>query len=325
MSVYSIEYGYQKDRRRLIKIIPLVLLALFLIFAVYFKVRHQKPSETLSQAVAAAAPNEQLKLNSPIEWPKYGQAAYGVAGNGVLAVSSDDDKAVPVASLAKVITALAVLKQKPLAQGEQGPTITLSEKDIASYEEYVRKSGAVVPIEPGEQITQYQMMQAMLMPSANNMADSLARWAFGSDQAYNDYANKMVKELGLSSTTVADASGFSSSTKSTAGDMVQLGILYMQNPVLKEIAIQTETKIPFAGLIKNYNAIENKDGIIGLKVGNTDEAGRCFLVADVRTDGSKDVVSVAAVIGAEHLEIAMKDAKTVLKDGNNGYDKLRPN
>lgn len=320
MGLYSIDYGYSKDRRWRLWVAVFLIILSAAAFG-YTKLRTSPESVNISQPAAALAAARPAKLSTPIAWPKYGQAAYGVAGTGVLAVSDDSSQPVPVASLAKIITALAVLKQKPIAPGQQGPMITLTEQDIASYAEYVAKSGAVVPIEAGEQISEYQALQAMLMPSANNMADSLARWAFGSVDAYNAYANKMVAELGLTKTTVADASGFSASTKSTAHDMVQLGILYMQNPVLKDIAMQTEAKIPFAGLIKNYNSVENKNGILGLKVGNTDEAGRCFLVADVRNDTSKQVVSVAAVIGAEHLEIAIKDANTVLSAGNLGYDK----
>ncbi len=319
MSRYTIEDGYQKDKRRHFRVAVAFVILTTGVFG-YVKLHRNTPDVAITQSVAAQN-SQQPRLNTPIAWPKYGQAAYGVAGPGVLAVSDDGQQPVPVASLAKVITALTVLKQKPLLPGQQGPMITLTQADIASYEAYVAKSGAVVPIQNGEQISQYQALQAMLMPSANNMADSLARWAFGSVEQYNAAANQMVKELGLTQTTVADASGFSPATKSTAHDMVQLGILYMQNPVLKGIAAQTEANIPFAGLVRNYNAVSNKDGILGLKVGNTDEAGRCYLAADIRAD-TKEVVSVVAVIGADHLETAMKDAKIVLKDGNSGYDRL---
>ncbi len=101
--------------------------------------------------------------------------------------------------------------------------------------------------------------------------------------------------------------------------MVKLGMLYIENPVLREIATQTQATIPFAGVIQNYNSVLNKDGVVGIKVGDTDEAGRCFLVADMRTNGS---TSVAVVVGAPDLQTAMKDATTVLKAGNSGFDKL---
>lgn len=322
MGFYSIETGYTKDRNwRLVFVVVLVITAVAILS--FTKLRQPKPNAVLSQpvAVAEAEPAKQApQISTPIPWPQYGQAAYGVAGNGVMAASKPPEP-VPVASLAKVITALAVLKQKPLAVGEQGPLITITQKDIDLYTQYVAKSGAVVPIKLGEQISQYQAIQAMLMPSANNISDSLAAWAFGSQEAYNAYANQMVRELGLTDTTIADASGFSPQTKSTAQDMVQLGILYMQNPVLRGIITQTEAQIPFAGIIRNYNAVENQGGVKGIKVGDTDEAGRCFLVADIEA-GTNKVTSVTAVIGAPDLPTAIKDAKIVLSFGNIGYDSL---
>jgi D-alanyl-D-alanine carboxypeptidase (penicillin-binding protein 5/6) len=135
----------------------------------------------------------------------------------------------------------------------------------------------------------------------------------------------MVKELGLPETSVADASGFSPNTISTAPDMVQLGAMYMQDPVLRDIATKTDATIPVAGMITNYNSLINNDGLLGIKVGDTDEAGRCFLVADIRNKGPEDIVSIAVVVGADNLETAMIDARTILDAGNAGYDQLATN
>jgi len=255
-------------------------------------------------------------------WPQYGQAAYGVPMNNVVTVSSDSAKPVPMASLTKVITALAILKQKPIEQGEQGPMITLSQQDVEIFSDYVRKNGAVVAVEAGEQISEYQALQAMLMPSANNMAESLAIWAFGSNSSYVAYANNMLKEAGITDTTIADASGFSKHSVSTAADLVKIGNIYLQNDLLRGIAQQNEAKVPVAGLIKNYNSLVNKDGVIGIKVGNTDEAGRCFLVADIRKISNGETVSIAAVLGAPNLQTAMHDGVAILNAGDSGYDQL---
>lgn len=325
MAIYTIEHGYRKDRRwPLVSFVVLLVIATtsYALGSPYGKsqLQPQQVAQQLSKP-AVALPIEQPKITVPLPWPSYGQAAYGVADDGVLAQSKDEVEAVPIASLAKVITALAVLKQKPLAPGEQGPIITLTEEDITSYREYVAKSGTVVQVEVGEQISQYQVLQAMLMPSANNMSDTLARWAFGSVDAYNAYANEMLKELGFSKTIIADASGYSPDTKSTADEMVKIGLMYLRNPVLQEIASQPTATIPFAGVIYNNNDAINKDGIVGLKIGYTEAAGNTFLAADVR-GGDKDRMSVVAVLGAKNLSTAMKDAKTLLRSGNNGHDTL---
>jgi D-alanyl-D-alanine carboxypeptidase (penicillin-binding protein 5/6) len=316
---YTIERGHRKDRRK--RHLALTLLNIGVLIGVGgFLWQHRL--NTNHGADRALAYSNQKKLTALLPWPNYGQSAYGVSGSEIVAVSSDQNKPVPIASLAKVITALAVLQAKPLAPGTQGPMITLSQRDVEIFSSYVVKNGTVVPVEAGEQISELQALQAMLMPSANNMADSLAIWAFGSMQAYTTYANGMIKDLGLRHTTVADASGFSPSTTSTAQDMVQLGILYMKNIVLQTIARQEDAEVPVAGKIPNYNKFINKDGLVGIKVGDTDEAGRCFMLANVKRHGNSTITSVAVVLGAPHISIAASDASTIIAAGDKAYAKL---
>jgi serine-type D-Ala-D-Ala carboxypeptidase (penicillin-binding protein 5/6) len=326
---YQIHQGYRKDKSKLSQFV-FAFLGFFLALGggvLYFNPGAISANDTVTQSVPAqnsqADPTEQPKITAPMPWPGYGRAAYGVKDDGVLAASQSEDQPVPVASLAKVITALAILEKKPLEPGQQGPMITLNEQDVASYSEHMGRNGSVVPVVAGEQITQYQAMQAMLMSSSNNLSDSLVRWAFGSTEAYTIYANEMTKRHGLNKTNIADASGFSAQTTSTAGDMVQFGILYMQNPVLRQIAIEPHANIPVAGLIPNYNAALNRDSLIGIKVGNTDEAGRCFMLADIRrkADGT-EILAVTVVLGAPHIQNAMQDAQKIITAGNQGYDRI---
>lgn len=324
MSKYTLEHGYRKDRRWPYSVSAVLLLVgtSYFVFNLSGNIQPQTKTtatQLLSEPAAMTAVAPQAKITSPLPWPNYGQAAYGAIDDGVLAQSSEEAEPVPIASLAKTITALAVLKQKPLALGEQGPMITLTEEDEALYREYIAKDGTVVPVKAGIQISEYQALQAMLLPSANNISDTLVRWAFGSMEAYNTYANEMLKEYGITETVVADASGYSSLTKSTASDMVKVGILYMQNPVLHEIAMQPQATIPFTGTVYNNNATINKDGVLGIKIGYTEEAGRTFLVADMR-EGNKNEFSITAVLGARSWPEAMRDAKALLKSGNGEHD-----
>src|SRR5690606_10140017 len=113
------------------------------------------------------------------------------------------------ASMAKVITALAILEKQPLEAGQAGPTYTLTSHDVAVYHMYAAKNGSVLPVHEGMQLTQYQALQAMLLPSANNIADMMVERVFGSEDAYLEYAHDMLRRMGLSRTVVADASGFS--------------------------------------------------------------------------------------------------------------------
>jgi serine-type D-Ala-D-Ala carboxypeptidase (penicillin-binding protein 5/6) len=281
---------------------------------------------TLSQAVKKPVAEASPKLITPMPWPAQGYAAYSVPKDNLFAGSKDDIKPVPIASLAKIITVLAVMNEKPLATGEQGPMLTLDQRDIQLYQEYIQKDGTVVPVETGERLSQYQALQAVMLVSANNMSDSLAEWAFGSIDGYVAYANKMLKDYGFKHTVVADASGFSPKTVSTPEEMTRLGFLYMQYPVLREIATQEEAVIPVAGLIRSYNSFANHDGVIGIKVGFTEEAGRNYLAADIRHGGdAPEKISVAVVLGANSMEAAARDALAILRAGNEGHKYLTKN
>lgn len=246
----------------------------------------------------AAAPLQLKTAAGSLAWPG-NQAAAGVVGSNALETNGEQ-KAVPIASTAKIITALVVLDKKPLKAGEPGPTLTLTQKDVDIYQRYVEQNGSVVPIELGEQITQHQALQALMIPSSNNIADSLAIWAYGSLEAYVVAANQFVKKHGLTATTVGgDASGLSANTKSTARDLVLAGKLAMKQPALAEIVSkESTTEIPLAGTALNTNTLLGTNGVVGIKTGSTDEAGGVFVGAAVATVNNKPVTIVTAVVGA---------------------------
>ncbi|HSX44069.1 MAG TPA: hypothetical protein VLE69_02110 [Candidatus Saccharimonadales bacterium] len=254
-----------------------------------------------------------------LAWPNYGQAAIGADGFGLLANHGTQTPA-PAASTAKLISALAILKQKPITTGQTGPMITLTNDDVDIYNDYYARGGSVVAVEAGEQLNEYQALQAMLLPSANNMADSLARWAFGSTDNYVKYANQLAASLGMNNTHITDASGFSPDTKSTATDMVILAQAALKEPIIMEIAGQKEATIPVEGAVQNINRLLGQDGVVGIKTGNTDEAGGCFVLAAVHTlpDGKK-VTIVSAVMGAPTLSASMTDSLTLLKSSYSGF------
>src|SRR5689334_3122346 len=62
-------------------------------------------------------------------WPVRGQAAYAVGAGPVHA--SPVEQAVPIASVAKVMTALVVLRAAPLAAGSDGFHFSVTPADVA--------------------------------------------------------------------------------------------------------------------------------------------------------------------------------------------------
>jgi len=239
-----------------------------------------------------------------------------VVGSGVLATHGEQ-AARPTASTAKLITALTVLKKYPLRDGESGPTLTMSRSDIELLVKYTDLDGSEIgKVVVGEKLTEYQMLQAMMLPSANNMADSLAIWAFGSLQAYQEAANNYLAELGLHDTHVGtDASGLDPSTVSTAHDLVLIGEAAMQNPVLAEIAaLPNVNGFPLVGTITNVNTLLGHEGIVGIKTGNSDEAGGVFVFAAKQTLPNGQTVTIVGVVqGLPSLADALQATPPLLR------------
>lgn len=258
-----------------------------------------------------------------LAWPAAGQSAVAIIGSPVLE-SHGKQAATPTASTAKLITALAVLGRKPLKPGEQGPVITLTANDVAIYNAYLSRNGSLTKVQAGEQITEYQMLEAMLLPSANNMADSLAIWAFGSLPAYSAAANQYLKEHDLNGTRVgADASGFLPSTASTARDLVKIGELVMQNPVLAQVVGQPSAgSIPVVNNVKNVNSLLGTDNIVGVKTGNTDQAGGVFVSASRVSVNGRPVTIVTAVADSPSLWQAMHDSLPLIQSAQANFGKV---
>jgi D-alanyl-D-alanine carboxypeptidase (penicillin-binding protein 5/6) len=262
---------------------------------------------------------ESMTVSNQLAWPSKGQAAVGTNPSGVLATFGEQ-KPVPTASVAKVFTALMVLKKRPIKLGETGPIINITEADVQSYRDYLAGDGSVIPVQVGEDLTQYQMLQAIMLPSANNVADSLAIWAFGSLENYTKFANDYIRQLGLTNTVIgSDASGYDASTVSTAHDLVLLGEAAMQEPVIAEIVGQPSAVLPVAGSVQNRNFLLGPDGLAGIKTGTTVAAGGVFLAAKQVTINGMPLTLVSAIVGAENTFNAQVESVPLLKSVQNNF------
>lgn len=256
---------------------------------------------------------------SQLVWPAE-QAAVGVVGTPILETHGRQTP-LPAASTAKIITCLTILQAKPLKPGEQGPLVTITDRDVAIYNDYVAHDGSILPVQAGEKLSQYQMLQAIMLPSANNIADSLAIWAFGSLEAYSTAATAYLNTHGLHNTHVgSDASGLAPTSTSTAEDLVKLGKLAMENPVLADIVGQsTASNFPLAGTIRNVNFLLGSYNLVGLKTGNTDQAGGVYVsAARVQIEG-KPITIVTALMGAGNLFAAMKDSLPLIQSAQTNF------
>jgi D-alanyl-D-alanine carboxypeptidase (penicillin-binding protein 5/6) len=228
-------------------------------------------------------------------WPAYGQAAVQLGQWQVQA--GPKQHAAAIASVAKVMTAYLVLRDHPLRPGEDGPTITLSDADVADTDRRHRQQESVVPIAAGEQLTERQALQALLLPSANNIAAVLARWDAGSVDRFVARMNAAARSLGMTHTRYTDPSGYDDATVSTAADQVRLVDRAMRLPVFASIVATPSATLPVAGTVHNTNTLLGYDGFVGVKTGSTAAAGGCFAFRAVRWIDGKRTTITGVVLG----------------------------
>jgi serine-type D-Ala-D-Ala carboxypeptidase (penicillin-binding protein 5/6) len=274
-------------------------------FGIFSYFRSLPPIES-----SAILKSSSLDNNQEVVWGKYGSQAIGLVGYGVNNQTGSQVPS-PVASTIKVLLTLSVLSKKPLALNQQGPNITITAADVASYNSDVALGESVVKVQAGEVISEYQALQALLIASANNFADILANWAFGSSIAYQTYANQYAKNLGMNATTVSDNSGFLTSTVSNANNLEILGQKAITNPVIASIVDQYDATIPVAGKIQNYNLNLSpalKTQINGIKTGNTTSGGGNYIYSS----DYKGYIVVGSIVDAPTLIDALNEAPTIL-------------
>lgn len=272
---------------------------------------YAQPVPGVAAALAGQAGYKVPGAAPSLPWPDTGSAAVGASGLGLIATSGDVSPT-PIASLAKVMTALVVLGDMPLGPGELGPTLILTDQDVASYTSDAAQHQSVVPVSAGERLTEYQALEALLIPSGNNIAETLARWDAGSVSAFIAKMNGRAAQLHLTQTVFADPAGVSIQTVSTPRDMVALGIAAMGQPVLAQIVNLPQTTLPVAGTVYNVNGALGESGIVGIKTGSGLDLGANFLFAATATIDGRQVTLLGCVLGQPTLDAAFKGAETLI-------------
>lgn len=246
-----------------------------------------------------------------LPWPVRGSAAVSVSGLGFIGTSGNEQP-IPAESVTKVMTALLVLEDRPLKQGESGPVITLTDTDVEYYLRDVAAGGSVVPVRSGEQISELQALQGLLLPSANNLAETLARWNAGSVGAFVTKMNARAKALGLAHTTFADTSGANPQSVSTPTDLMTLGIAAMKQEVFAQVVAMSQAQLPVAGNVYNVDAVLGQQGIVGMKTGSGFSTGDNFLFAAVLPVDGHSITMFGCVMGQASLAAAFSAAKMLL-------------
>ena len=246
-----------------------------------------------------------------LPWPSTGMAAVAVSGLGFIG-SSGNEHAIPTASVAKVMTAVVVLEDKPLKLGDDGPSVVMTDADVQSYQSDLKDQQSVAKVEAGESLSELQLLEGMLIPSANNLAETIARWDAGSVDAFVARMNAKATALRLAHTKFADPAGASASSVSTPTDLVTLGMVAMQNDVFAQVVARPQANLPVAGTVINVNGELGKGGVIGIKTGSGLDTGANYLYAATATVDGHQITLYGCVMGQPTLALAFNAAHTLI-------------
>ncbi|MFD5805153.1 D-alanyl-D-alanine carboxypeptidase [Streptomyces sp. NPDC127020] len=289
---------------------PLVVL-LLIVFAVAQSMR-PLPAPTLDLTAEDSFTFEGGKPQIP--WPSSGQAALDVQGIGTFG-SSGDQKPVPIASVAKVMTAYVILREHPLKSGAEGPKIKI---DQAAEDQSQAGQESTVNVFAGDSISQREALESILIASANNVARLLARWDAGSEKAFVEKMNATAEDLGMTNTTYTDPSGLNNTTVSTAVDQVKLAKAAMTEPAFREVAAMMSYDDYKGVNHSNWNHLVGHNDVVGIKTGTTTSAlGNLVFAAKKDVDGE-----TRTIVGAVVRQPAGGADNTILGAALDSSDKL---
>jgi D-alanyl-D-alanine carboxypeptidase (penicillin-binding protein 5/6) len=277
-------------------------------------VRLRAPLPALVMSPVASSEVRLAGKPAALPWPAHGQAAMVVEGVGTAGVHGQSGP-VPIGSVAKVMTALVILRDHPLVGNAPGPSLTVTPADEQAYAAALGTGDSMVPVYAGERITEREALEALMVPSADNIADMLAVWDAGSVPAFVAKMDRQALAWGATHTHYADASGLSAQTTSTATDQVLVGERALHEHVLAAVVAEPKALLPVAGVVTNYNSLLGSDGVIGIKTGSTRAAGGSLLFAARTRVGGRPLTVVGAVLG-QAVGIAPLSALQVALDGS---------
>jgi serine-type D-Ala-D-Ala carboxypeptidase (penicillin-binding protein 5/6) len=251
------------------------------------------PLMTVFPRARPAAASEVLPARA---WPAYGQAAVLLTGRSQIQ-AGPNQHAAPIASVAKVMTAYLVLRDHPLRRGQDGPLITLTDADVDDTDRRAGRGESVLPVAAGEQLSERQALQALLLPSANNIAIVLARWDAGSEGRFVARMNAAARSLGMAHTRYTDPSGYDDATVSSAADQLRVVQRAMRLPAFADIVATPAATLPVAGTVRNTDALLGHDGFVGVKTGSDVAAGGCFAFRAIRWIDGRRTAITGVVLG----------------------------
>ena len=225
------------------------------------------------------------------------------------------------ASTTKIMTAILALEL-----GDLSDVVTADVASLAPITNEDSHMGILI----GEELTMEQLINGMMVYSANDAANVIATHISGTSEHFVELMNKKAEELGATDTNFTNTYGIHDDNHYTsAEDLGKMARYAMQNPKFREIVAQktytipptnkytTERNLPSTNLFigtartpKYYYS-----DVTGIKTGFTSNAGYC-LVSSAEKDGTE---VLCVVMKCKNQEICYTDSKALLQYGFDNY------
>lgn len=241
---------------------------------------HQKPSENTDQFVyEPTVPNIDTEhyLIADIE-------------NGAILAASDLDKAVPIASVTKLMTAV----------------VTAEKLDLDSRVQVTSPSfvQSLIPrLQDRSSVSMYSLLQLLLLESSNEAAEVIAG-EYGRENFITEM-NTKATSLGMASSKFVDPSGLGSSNISSLGDLYRLTeYIHDNRSFIFDITANGKVSTidglnEFSDLV-NFNTVKDVDSFVGGKVGETTAAGQTSVSLHKIKIQGQDRTVVIILLGSAH-------------------------
>ncbi len=225
------------------------------------------------------------------------------AKTGKILYSKDAFKKMYPASTTKLVTAILTLENCKLDD-----IVTVSHNAIFS----IPVGYSHASLKEGEKLTVEQLLNVLLIPSANDAAVALAEHIAGSVEEFAEMMNNKAKEIGCIGTHFVNPNGIHNENHySTAYDLSLIGRYAMKFEDIMRIATVNQYTLPKTNKYDKENRIFNAtNGLItkngeyyyeaatGLKTGYTDKSGYCI----VTTAKKNDVELLEVVLGSDSID-----------------------
>ena len=251
------------------------------------------------------------------------------ADSGKILYSKNANTKMYPASTTKIMTAILTLEN-----------CKLDDVAIASHNAVysIPYGYSVATIQEGEELTIEQLLNVLLIPSANDAAVVLAEHIAGSVETFSDMMNSKAVELGCKNTHFVNPNGIHDEEHySTAYDLALIGKYAMQFDTFRTIVQKTSYSLPKTNkydkedrlfnttndlIKKNYSSSPTNyyyQYATGAKTGYTDAAKSCIVATATKDDISLIAVVLHSETTAEGLSQRALDCKTLFEYGFNNY------